>query len=84
MIQQAIRPSDSDLVQALPAPDAAAKIAQHILVFDDHPESLRLLLGQPAKQHLSNPERDRDSLWDLVLPGMAILTALLALFWQVF
>ena len=84
MIQQAIRPSVSRLGQALPATHAAGKTIRHILIFDNHPESLRVLLGQSANQYLDKPERNRDSLWDLVLPGMAILIALLALFWPLF
>ena len=51
---------------------------QHVLIFDDHPESLRLVLGIATPEiDLSRPRRA--SLWSLILLSillMALLTAI--------
>ena len=68
----------------LPGTNGKVKSIRHILVFDDHPESLRLILGTPANRSAYRPTGDRVRLKNLILPGMAIIVALLAMFWPLF
>jgi len=68
----------------LPATNGPVKTIRRILIFDDHPDSLRLILGRPANRHAYRPGADRTSSRNLILPGMAILAALLAMFWPLF
>ena len=56
---------------------------RRILIFDDHPESLRLLL-----EHCSTPPRDLSApepviSWELVLASILTIGALIALFWPI-
>jgi len=60
----------------------AGKRVQLILVFDNHPDSLRLVFDHPAPSHvhLSNPQRTPSSvvalLWILVVGLMAMFLPL--------
>lgn len=68
----------------LPATTGPVKTIRRILIFDDHPDSLRLILGRPANRRAYRPTWDRASSRNLILPGMAILIALIAMFWPLF
>ena len=68
----------------LPATTGPVKTIRRILIFDDHPDSLRLILGRPANRRAYRPTGDRASSRNLILPGMAILIALIAMFWPLF
>jgi hypothetical protein len=68
----------------LRAANGPGKIIRRILVFDDHPDSLRLILGGPANRQAYRIARDRVSFRDFILPGMAILAALFAMLWPLF
>jgi hypothetical protein len=57
------------------------KIVRRILVFDDHPDSLRLVLGNSAVPQAYPSSGDRDILWDFILPGIAILVGVIAMLW---
>jgi hypothetical protein len=61
--------------------DGPVKSVQHILLFDDHPDTLRIVFGRPANWHADDPADDRVSLREFVLPGIAILVALIASCW---
>jgi hypothetical protein len=84
VIKESSRPFDSGSGQALPATNAARKRIQHILIFDDHPDSLRLVLGRRVnpQAHLSAPPRA--SSWELILASMVTVGALVAMFWPLF
>jgi hypothetical protein len=57
------------------------KIVRRILMFDDHPDSLRLILGSSADPQPYSGSGNRDILWDFVLPGIAILVGVIAILW---
>lgn len=59
----------------------SVKTVRRILVFDDHPESLRLILGGSASRDARRTSRGWATLRIFILPGMAALTALIAIFW---
>lgn len=68
-------------VQRLQATTAAGKKIQRILIFDDHPDSLRLILGGSASRDTRRTSGGWATLRVFILPGIAALTALLAMFW---
>jgi hypothetical protein len=51
------------------------KTIRHIVIFDDHPESLRLLLGSDL------PSRRRNQFFYVVLAITLVLAAGLGMFW---
>jgi hypothetical protein len=63
-----------------PRNSAAGKNVQHILIFDDHPESLRLVLGQPATPYSNHSVPRGVTLW-VILFSMLMLGLLIAMFW---
>jgi hypothetical protein len=75
---------DSRSGEALPATNPARKRIQNILIFDDHPDSLRLVLGRRVnpQAHLSAPPPA--SSWELILVSMVTVGALVAMFWPLF
>jgi hypothetical protein len=64
----------------LSATNGPVKSIRRILIFDDHPDSLRLIFGPPGRRAYHTPG-DRASWQDFILPGMAILAGLIAMFW---
>jgi hypothetical protein len=68
----------------LPAKDAAGNKIRSILIFDDHPDSLRLVFGRRTHSHgdLSVPQRT--SSWDLIVVLMLTMVALIAMVWPLF
>jgi len=84
VIKQSNRRFDSRSRQPLPATNAARKKIQHILIFDDHPDSLRLVFGRRVnpRAHLSAPPPV--SSWELILVSMLTVGALVAMFWPLF
>jgi hypothetical protein len=70
-------------VQLPPTSSAGSRTVQHVLIFDDHPESLRLVFGGAAAQvDLSRPPGA--SLWYLVLLSIVIISSLIAILWALF
>jgi len=53
---------------------------QHILIFDDHPESLRLVFGS-ATPEVDLPPPSPASSWYLVLLSIVIISLLIAILW---
>jgi hypothetical protein len=67
-------------IQLPPTNSAEGKNAQHILIFDDHPESLRLVFGSTTpKLDLSRPPRASSS--QLILLSILAIGLLLAILW---
>jgi hypothetical protein len=61
----------------LPSTNAPGKKIRRILIFDNHPESLRLVFGQQA----DSSEPQSTSLWELVLVGALTFGAVFGMFW---
>jgi phage-related protein len=61
----------------LPSTNTAGKKIRHILIFDNHPESLRLVFGQQA----DSSEPQSTSLWELVLVAALTFGAVFGMFW---
>jgi hypothetical protein len=68
----------------LAANNGPAKAVQHIVMFDDHPDSLRIVFGPPANSQTGDATDDDGSLREFILPGIAILVALSAIFLPLF
>ena len=56
---------------------------QHILIFDDHPDSLRLVLGEPAKPYANRAFPRRVASW-AVLFSLLMLGLVTAMLWPLF
>jgi hypothetical protein len=68
----------------LAANNDPVKSVQHILMFDDHPDSLRIIFGPPANSQADDATDNGGSLREFVLPGIAILVGLTAMFLPLF
>jgi hypothetical protein len=70
-------------VQRLPATTVAGKKIQRILIFDNHPDSLRLVLGRRADSylHLSDPGRTTSS--GVALLWILVVVLMMAMFWPI-
>jgi hypothetical protein len=68
----------------LTANNGEVKPVEDILMFDDHPNSLRIIFGPPANSRSDDATRDGGSLREFILPGIAILVALTAIFLPLF
>ena len=66
------------------ANNGPVKSVQHIVMFDDHPDSLRIIFGPPPNSQTDDATDDGGSLREFVLPGIAILVALTAMFLPLF
>jgi hypothetical protein len=70
-------------MQLPPTDSAGSRTVQHVLIFDDHPESLRLVFGSATPEtDLSRPPRA--SLWSLILLSILVMGLLTAIFWPLF
>jgi hypothetical protein len=70
-------------IHLAPTDSAAGRNVQHILIFDDHPESLRLVFGS-ATPEVDLPPPSRASSWYLVLLSIAIISLVIAILWPFF
>jgi hypothetical protein len=70
-------------VQLSPTSSAGSRTVQHVLIFDDHPESLRLVFGR-ATAEIDLPRPPGASLWPLVLLSIVIIGSLIAILWPLF
>jgi hypothetical protein len=68
----------------LPVADGPVKSVQQILLFDDHPDSLRMIFGGPANWNADDADDDGFSFREFVVPGVAILVGLIAMFLPLF
>jgi hypothetical protein len=70
-------------VQLPPTSSAGSRTVQHVLIFDDHPESLRLVFGSTTPE-IDLPRTPSVNSRHLVLLSIllvSLLTAVLWLFW---
>jgi hypothetical protein len=84
VIRRVRRPFDSRLGQALPATNAVAKKIRRILIFDNHPDSLRLVFGRGASPWVDLSDRQYGSSWIFVMVCVLALIALIGMFWPLF
>jgi len=68
----------------LPSTNAAGKKIRCILIFDNHPDSLRLVFGERANPYVDLSVPQRVSSWELVLVSILIMSALFGMFWPLF
>ena len=68
----------------LPSTNAAGKKIRRILIFDNHPDSLRLVFGERANPYVDLSVPQRVSSWELVLVSILIMSALFGMFWPLF
>jgi hypothetical protein len=70
-------------VQVPSTSSAEGRKVQHVLIFDDHPESLRLVFADtPVEFDLSPPHRA--SPWPLILLWILIIGSMTAILWPLF
>jgi hypothetical protein len=69
VLRQASRPS---------ANNAQSKTIQRILVFDDHPDSLRLILGDSGDRSVDYAPGENTRSWEVIL-GWALVICLMIL-----
>jgi len=54
---------------------------RRILIFDDHPDSLRLVFGPGASRHDDLSVPPRATSWDFILVSILAIVAFVAMFW---
>jgi hypothetical protein len=64
----------------LPAANAEGKTIQRILIFDDHPDSLRLVFGRRASREVGRTAPPSAGWWEPILAWMLIIGALILMF----
>jgi hypothetical protein len=67
-------------MQIPPTNSEEGKNVHHILIFDDHADSLRLVLGRPSNPRVDHPVSRRTTSC-VVLFSMLMLGLLVAMFW---
>ena len=64
--------------------NAAGKEIQHLLIFDDHPDSLRMVFGRGPNLRDDPSADERVISWELILVFILITSALVAMLWSMF
>ena len=65
----------------LPSTNAAGKKIRRILIFDNHPDSLRLVYGRRLHPEVDLSGSQRVSWWDLIIVSALTIGVLLGMFW---
>jgi hypothetical protein len=65
----------------LPSTNATGKKIRRILIYDNHPDSLRLVFGRGPNRRLSSPQRVGS--WDLLIVSILAIAGLIVMFWPV-
>ncbi len=65
----------------LPSTSAAGKKIRRILIFDDHPDSLRLVFGRRPLSDVDLSRSPRISSWELIVVSLVTLVGLVGMFW---
>ena len=60
------------------------KKLRRILIFDDHPDTLRLVFGRDASLHDDLSVSPRATSWDIILVSILALVAFVGMFWPLF
>jgi len=64
--------------------NGADKTIRSILIFDNHPDSLRLVFGRRANPHIHLFAPQPASSWELILVSILTMVALIGMFWPLF
>jgi hypothetical protein len=68
-----------------PTHAAAAKRVQRILIFDNHPDSLRLVSGyRRADSHFHVSDPPRTTSWGVALLWILVVGLMMAMFWPLY
>jgi hypothetical protein len=70
-------------VHRLPATTAVGRKIERILIFDDHPDSLRLLFGRPADSPVQLSDSQPISLSGVALLWILTAGLMMVMFWRV-
>jgi hypothetical protein len=65
----------------LPSTNAAGKKIRRILIFDNHPESLRLVFGHRLYQDVDLSGPQGSGWWDLIIVSTLTIGLLVGMFW---
>jgi hypothetical protein len=68
----------------LTSASGGGKEIRRILIFDNHPESLRLVFGRRANPHVDPSAPARVSRWELIFVSILTMAALAGMFWPLF
>jgi hypothetical protein len=68
----------------LASTNGTQKKLRRILIFDDHPDTLRLVFGRDASLHDDLSVLPRATSWDLILVSILATVAFLGMFWPLF
>ena len=63
---------------------AEGRKIRRILIFDNHPDSLRLVFGERANPDVDLSVPQRASSWELVFVSILTMSALFGMFWPLF
>ena len=66
----------------LPSTNAARKKIRRILIFDNHPESLRLVFGHRQHRNVDLSRPTPVISWELILVSILAVAGLVGMFWQ--
>lgn len=69
-----------EAIQLPPTNSAQGRIIQKIVIFDDHPESLRLVFGS-ATPKIDLPSSDRASSRHVILFSLLFIGLVIAILW---
>jgi hypothetical protein len=72
------------LTSRLLSRNASPGKVRHILIFDDHPESLRLAFGRAVDLRFHFSNRERMISWTTVLLWGVVIGLMVAIFWPFF
>jgi hypothetical protein len=67
----------------VPRANDVHKKIRSILIFDDHPDSLRLVFGPDANRHVHLSAPQRVISWELFLASILTMGALIGMFWPI-
>jgi len=70
--------------QRLPATNAASRTMRRVLIFDNHPDSLRLVFGRQADRQIDFAESNRTSISEFVLVATLTFGLAFGMFWPLF
>jgi hypothetical protein len=68
-------------VRQLPAANGPERQLRRVLIFDNHPDSLRLVFGHQADRQVDFAEPKRTSLWEFVLIATTTFGLAFGMFW---
>src|SRR5438067_2048787 len=67
----------------LPSTNGPDKKIRRILIFDNHPESLRLVFARRPDRHVDVPVPQRVTSWELIIVCSLTVVGLIGMFWPI-